>query len=114
MSHQVFVSPEDHGALCYLWFPDRDLTKDPKTYQMLVHIFRATSSPSVCGYAVRKTARDNTGDFSRETIDAAMLDFYVDDLLKSFKTTGEAVEITKQLEEEPLEEEAVLVRRYPS
>ena len=34
MFHHVFVSPEDCGALCYLWFPDGDLTKDPKTYQM--------------------------------------------------------------------------------
>ena len=99
MFHQLFVSPEDHGALCYLWFPDGDLTKDPKTYQMLVHIFEATSSPSVCGYALRKTATDNTEDFSRETVDAVRQDFYVDDLLKSFKTTREAVEITKQLQE---------------
>ena len=99
MFHQVFVSPEDHGALCYLWFPVRDLTKDPKTYQMLVHIFGATSSPSVFGYALRKTATDNTEDFSRETLDAVMQYFYVDDLLKSFKTTREAVEITKQLQE---------------
>lgn len=58
--------------------------KDPKTYQMLVHIFGATSSPSDCGYALKKTARDNNGDFSRETVDAAMRDFYVHDLLKSF------------------------------
>ena len=99
MFHQEFVSPEDRGALCYLWFPDGDLTKDPKTYQMLVHIFGATSSPSVCGYALRKTATDNTEDFPRETVHAIMQDFYVDDLLKSFKTTGEAVEITKQLQE---------------
>lgn len=28
-----------------------------------------------------------------------MQDFYIDDLLKSFKTTGEAVEVTKQLQE---------------
>ena len=54
MFHQVFVSPGDHGALCYLWFPVRDLTKAPKTYQMLVHIFGATSSSSVFGYALRK------------------------------------------------------------
>ena len=33
--------------------------KDPKTCQMLVHIFGATSSPSVCGYAPKKTPRDN-------------------------------------------------------
>ena len=37
--HQVFVLPEDRGALCYLWFPDGDLTKDPKTYQMLVYFW---------------------------------------------------------------------------
>ncbi|KAL9956038.1 hypothetical protein ACROYT_G037457 [Oculina patagonica] len=59
MFHQVFVSPEDRGALCYLWWPDGDLTKDPKTFQMLVHIFGATSSPSICGYALRRTAADN-------------------------------------------------------
>lgn len=73
--------------------------KDPKTCQMLVHIFGATSSPSVCGYAPKKTPRDNNGDFSRETVDAAMRDFYVDALLKSFKTTRDAVEITKHLQE---------------
>lgn len=99
MFHQVFVSPEDRGALCYLWWPGGDLTKEPKTYQMLVHIFGATSSPSVCGYALRKAANDNREDFSSETVEAALRDFYVDDLLKSFETTGQAVEVTKQLQE---------------
>ena len=51
MFHQVFVSPEYWGALCYLWWPDGDLTKEPKTFQMLVHIFGAASSPSISGYA---------------------------------------------------------------
>ena len=99
MFHQVFVSPEDRGALCYLWWPDGDLTKDPKTFQMLVHIFGATSSPSICGYALRRTAADNSEGFSSETVDAVMRDFYVDDLLKSFETTSQAVEITKELQE---------------
>ena len=83
MFHQVFVSPEDRGALCYLWWPDGDLTKDPKTFQMLVHIFGATSSSSICGYALGRTAADNSEGFSSETVDAVMRDFYVDDLLKS-------------------------------
>ena len=99
MFHQVFVSPEDRGALCYLWWPDGDLMKDPKTYQMLVRIFGATSSPSICGYALRRKAEDNRKDFSSETIYAVMRDFYVDDLLKSFETTSQAVEITKELQE---------------
>ena len=85
--------------LCYLWWPDGDLSKDPKTFQMLVHIFGATSSPSICGYALRRTAADNREGFSSETVDAVMRDFYVDDLLKSFETTSQAVEITKELQE---------------
>ena len=70
MFHQVYVAPEDSGALCYLWWPNGDLSMEPKTYQMLVHIFGAKSSPSVAGYALRKTAKDNERDFSPEIIDA--------------------------------------------
>lgn len=73
------MSPEDRGALCYLWWPDGDLTKDPKTFQMLVHIFGATLSPSICGYALRRMAVDNSEGFSSETVDAVMKDFYFDD-----------------------------------
>ena len=99
MFYQVFVSPEDRGALNYPWWPDGDLTKDPKTFQMLVRIFGATSSPSICGYALRQMAADNSEGFSSETVEAVMRDFYVDDLLKSFETTSQAVEITKELQE---------------
>lgn len=66
---------------------------------MFVHIFRATSSDNICGYALRRGAADNSG-FSSETIGEVIRDsyMYVDDLLKSFETTNQAVEITKELE----------------
>ena len=99
MFHQVYVAPEDSGALCYLWWPNGDLSKKPKTYQMLVHIFGAKSSPSVAGYALRKTAKDNEQDFSSEVIDAVFKDFYVDDLLKSYGDSGHAVDVSRQLQE---------------
>ena len=99
MFHQVFVAPEDRGALCYLWWPNGDLSKGPKTYQMLVHIFGAKSSPSVAGYALRRTAKDNEKDFSQEAVDAVLKDFYVDDLLKSFADSERAVQVSKQLQE---------------
>ena len=67
------MSPEDRSALCYLWWPDGDLMKDPKTLQMLVHIFGATSSPSICGSALRRTAAYNSEGFSSETVDAVIL-----------------------------------------
>ena len=63
-------------------------SREPKTYQMLVHIFGAKSSPSFAGYALRKTADDNKRDFSREAVDAVFRDVYVDDLLKSFAHWG--------------------------
>ena len=99
MFQQVFVAPEDRGALCYLWWPNGDLSKGTKTYQMLVHIFGAKSSPSVAGYALRKTAKDNEKDFSQEAVDAVLKDFYVDDLLKSFADSERAVQVSKQLQE---------------
>ena len=54
--HQVFVLPEDHSALCYLWFPDGDLTKDPKTYQMLVHLFGPPLPPAFVAMLLGKQA----------------------------------------------------------
>ncbi|XP_031549036.1 uncharacterized protein LOC116286627 [Actinia tenebrosa] len=98
MFHQVHVVPEDRGALCYLWWPNGDLTKEPKVHQMLVHIFGATSSPSIAGYALRRTAKDNEHDFMPATIDAVYKDFYVDDLLKSFADVDRAIRVSKQLQ----------------
>ena len=46
MFHQVRVSPKDCDALHFLWWPENDFNKDPEDYQMLVHLFGNTSSPS--------------------------------------------------------------------
>ena len=82
MFHQVFVAPEHRGAFCYLSWPDGNLREEPRPHQMLVHIFRAKSSPSVAGYVLRRTAEDNEHEFPCEVIDTGYKDFYVDDLLK--------------------------------
>ena len=99
MFHQVFVAPQDRGALCYLWWPNGDLSREPKTYQMLAHIFGAKYSPSVPGYALRKTAKDNQRDFPPEVVDAVFKYFDVDDLLKSFSSEEHAIDISGQLQE---------------
>ena len=78
MFYQMHVTPEDSGALCYLWWPHGDISREPKTYQMLLHLME----PSVAGYALRKTTKDNEQNFSTEVVDAVFRDFYVDDLLK--------------------------------
>ncbi|XP_033105089.1 uncharacterized protein LOC117107502 [Anneissia japonica] len=99
MFHQVKVSPEDCGALQCLWWPNGNFMEEPKVYRMLVHLFGATSSPSCAGYALRRTAADNESEHNVAAVETVRNNFYVDDCLKSVKTTEEAIELSSQLRE---------------
>lgn len=74
-----------------------DIDQEPVDHQMVVHLFGATSSPRCCSYALRKTAKDNLGDFSKNTIETVHNNFHVDDCLKSLATKDEAVELVDEL-----------------
>ncbi len=54
---QVKVPVEDANSLQFLWWPDGDLQSKPKEYQMLIHLFGATSSPSCASFALFQTAK---------------------------------------------------------
>ena len=64
---------------------------------MKVHLFGSTSSPQCASFGLRRTAKDNAGDFSHEVIDTALRNFYVNDCLKWVKSTEVAVELRKDL-----------------
>lgn len=98
MFHQVRVIEEDCDALRFLWWPDGDLHKQPKVYQMLVHLFGATSSPSCAAYALKRTATDNAGSFDRDVAATVERNFYVDDLLKSVDSEDKAVKLASELQ----------------
>ena len=53
-------------------------------HEMCTHLFGAVSSPSSSNYAFKRTAVDNSTSF---VVDASetVINFYVDDLLKSVK-----------------------------
>ncbi|XP_068720553.1 uncharacterized protein [Montipora capricornis] len=91
MFHQVRVSPKDCDALCFLWWPENDFNKDPEDYQMLVHLFRATSSPSCPSFGLRQAADDNQDMFREEAVRTLRRTFYVDDCLKSIKGETKAI-----------------------
>ena len=97
MFHQVKVRPDDRNALRFLWWPDGDLSKQAEEFQMTVHLFGGTSSPSCANFALRKTADDNEGDFDPETIQTIRRNFYVDDCLKAVKSESSAVKLADQL-----------------
>ena len=99
MFHQVFVDPRDIDVLRFLWWENGDLTREPREYQMLVHLFGATSSPSCCSFALRKTAEDQREAYHEETVKTVYRNFYVDDMLKSSKTEAEAVQLCTEIRE---------------
>ena len=96
MFHQVKVEPKDCNALRFLWW-NENIDKEPEDYQMLVHLFGATSSPSVCRFALERTAEEHGKTCDSETVNTIKENFYVDDCLKSVDSEKNAIELIKQL-----------------
>ena len=97
MFHQVRVDPSDCDALRFLWWQNGDLTSPPDEYKMVVHVFGATSSPSCTSFCLRKTVEDNESEFSAEIVNTVRRNFYVDDCLKSVRTTQDARKLVCEL-----------------
>ena len=98
MFHQVRVDPSDRSALRILYWRDGDPDEVVNTYEMSVHAFGLTSSPSVAGYALRRTVVDNQSKFSVETCNTVNRNFYVDDLLKGVATSEGLVALIDELD----------------
>lgn len=96
MFHQVRVTPDDCDALRFLWWSG-DMERPPEDHQMLVHIFGAASSPCCSNKALRQTAEHNQEKYGEEAAETVCRNFYVDDLLKSVKTTTKGVELALKL-----------------
>lgn len=97
MFHQVRVPAEDTDLLRFLWWPDGDLNQDLSGFRMMVHLFRATSSPSCANFALRKCAEDNKEQFSQSVIDNVLHCFYVDYCLVTVLSEEEAVSLNHDL-----------------
>ena len=96
MFHQVKVPEKDRDSLRFLWSTN-GVDDNPDEYCMNVHIFAAKDSPSIANYALKKTARDNSCDFNKMTVNAVEKDFYVDDLLKSVPDDNDAIQLASDL-----------------
>ena len=97
MFHQVKLYAKNCDSLRFLWWPEGNVDAPPEEYQMVEHLFGATSSPSVCGYALQRVAIDNEGHGSDRVLQAIRHNFYVDDLLISFQSGSEAAQVTEDL-----------------
>ena len=98
MFHMVKVDPKDQSALRFLWWRDGDPDKSIESYYLTVHTFGLTSSPSIAGYALRRTAHQNLSNASELALSTIQNQFYVDDLLTSVKTSNQAVQLISELD----------------
>lgn len=94
---QVQVPKEDRDLLRFVWWPDGDYSQNMVEYRMTVHLFGAASSPSCANFALRKCAEDNTGQFSPQTINTILNNFYVDDCLASAASEEDAIALFYEL-----------------
>ncbi|XP_066910989.1 uncharacterized protein [Clytia hemisphaerica] len=88
---QVRVPDDQRDYLRFLWWPDGDLENKLQEYQMCVHYFGITSSPSCVNYALRRTATENKSKYGEQAAEVLHRNFYVDDMLKSFPEDDSAI-----------------------
>ena len=99
MFNQVRVTKEDEKYLSFLWWPEGDMSKPPQTHSMQVHLFGGTWSPSCCSFALQQTAIQYGTEFTKEASDVVKHNFYVDDMLKSYASTEEAIKVSNEVKE---------------
>ena len=99
MFNQVRVPESDRNVFRFLWWKDGRPENEVQHLRMAVHLFGATSSPSVACYALRRTATDNEADHAEEVTTTIMKNFYVDDVLKSVPTEQGAISLAEELKE---------------
>lgn len=97
MFYQVRVSDKDTDLLRFLWWPHGDYCQPLVEYKMLVHIFGATSSPSVATFAMQKCASDFGEEFGQEAAKTVFKNFYVDDCIRSIADDDSAVSLAAAL-----------------
>ncbi|KAK7944963.1 hypothetical protein WMY93_000691 [Mugilogobius chulae] len=97
MFYQVRVSDGDTDLLRFLWWPHGDYNQQLVEYKMKVHIFGATSSPSVATFAMQKCASDFGEEFGPDAARTVLKNFYVDDCIKSTVDEDSAVSLAAAL-----------------
>ncbi|CAG2245419.1 unnamed protein product [Mytilus edulis] len=94
---RVKVPPLDRDCLRFFWWPNGNMENEPEQYRMTVHLFGATSSPSCCNYALKRTAEDFGEHYDKEVAHTITKSMYVDDCLSSLSTDVEAISLIKNV-----------------
>ena len=72
--HQVLVPEKDRSLLRFLWREDHNINNSISDFEM--GVFRGTSSPSCCYYALKRTTPDNEEKYQKEVTDTLKRNLY--------------------------------------
>ncbi|KAL7865942.1 hypothetical protein SRHO_G00111890 [Serrasalmus rhombeus] len=98
MFHCFHVHPEDCDFLRFLWWKNGNTEREPKEYQMRVHIFGAASSPGCANYGMQYLARKYERDYP-VAANFIQKNFYVDDGLISIDSAEKAKQLVNEARE---------------
>ena len=94
---QVLIPEKDRSLLRFLWRQNHNTSSKILDFEMNVHVFEGTSSPSCCNYVLKKTALGNKINYHPDVALTLKKKFYVDDLLKSLKDVSTAVKLIQDV-----------------
>ena len=93
MLHQFYVAEQHRNLLRFLWWEEGNPNNKLLEYRMKVHLLGATSSPGCANFGLKQAADDGAQEFGNEAANFIRRDFYVDDGLKTVKTSEEAASL---------------------
>ena len=93
MFHQVLLPEKYRSLLRFLWWDNHGTGGKILDFEMNVHVFGGTFSPSSCNYALKKTAMTINQNYHLGVVLTLKKSFYVEDLLKSVKDSSTAAKL---------------------
>ena len=93
---QIAVPSDDCRRLQFLWREHPEQKMEVEVYEYTRHVFGAKSSPTCANYALHQVAKDNAVN-DESLVKTVLRNFYMDDFLKSVRTTQEAIKIYQKV-----------------
>ena len=97
MYHRIFIPEVDQQVHRFLW-RNLDIERDPDTYVKTVLTFGDKPAPAMAQIALRKTAEESE-DIYPNAAQVLKENTYMDDICDSLKTTEEARQLTRDVDE---------------
>ena len=93
---QVVVPNDEFRWLRFLWPEDPEQMIE--VYEYTRHVFGAKSLPTCANYALHQVAKDNAVN-NESLVRTVQRNFYMNEFLKSVRTTQEAIETYQKVKE---------------